>query len=123
MGITQTPWDLHKSGNKDAVRHREKLKKAFHDKMYELISQEDIITSDGQRRFKVPIKALDNYRFVFDPKKSKHVGQGDGESEVGDVIASERKKSGKGDKAGDQEGEEYYEAEIEIDELVEMMLE
>lgn len=123
MSISETPWDLHKAGSKDAYRHREKLQDAFKKKLHDIISQEDIITSDNGRTVKVPIKALDNYRFIFDPKNQKQVGQGDGDTKKGDVLQKEGDKQKGSDKAGDQEGEEYYEAEIELEELIEMMLE
>lgn len=125
MAITRGNWDLHQSGSKDAARHREKLKDAFKKKLHDIISEESIITpGENGKKVKVPIKALDNYRFVFDPKKQKNVGQGDGETEVGDVLEKEQQKGQKpGDKAGNDEGDEYYEAEIDLEDLVEMMLE
>jgi sporulation protein YhbH len=123
MPITEGNWDLHKGGSKDASRHREKLKDAFKKKLHDIISQEDIITSEKGKKVKVPIKALDSYRFIFDPKKRKHVGQGTGEEEEGDVLSQDGDQEAKGDKAGDGAGEEFYEAEIDIADLVDMMLE
>src|SRR6185312_12376971 len=57
-------------------------------------------------------------------------GQGDGSSAVGDVLGpgpgsqqGGRPGSGKGRGAGDQPGVDYYEAEITMDELAELLFE
>jgi uncharacterized protein len=57
----------------------------------------------------VPIRSLDEYRFRYNFNKSKHVGQGDGDSQVGDVLGVDpsSKDSGKGEgTAGDQPGDD-----------------
>lgn len=124
MSINQGTWDLHKAGSKDAYRHQQKLKDAFKKQLHEIISQEDIITADGSgRRVRVPVKALDSYRFIYDRHSEKQVGQGDGETEVGDVVGREGEQQSSGKQAGKDAGEEYYEAEIDLDDLIEMMLE
>jgi sporulation protein YhbH len=81
--------------------------------------------SDGKRTVKVPIRALDEYKFRFDYRKRKHVGQGDGKTRVGDVIAREGQPGqGQGSQqAGQTGGEEYYEAEINIDEIAALIFE
>lgn len=124
MSISQGTWDLHKAGSKDSFRHQQKLKDAFKRQLHDIISQEDIITSEGGKKVKVPIKALDSYRFIYDRKKNKQIGQGDGSTEKGDVIGKEKSSSAPGEqKAGDGDGDTYYDAEIDIDDLIEMMLE
>src|SRR4051812_873763 len=113
MSITESDWDLHKAGSRDSARHQEKLKDAFRKQLKDLISQEDIITSQKGKTVKVPIRSLDTWRFIFDQKKQKQVGQGDGDSKVGDILQSDDPKQAEGqDKAGDEAGVEYYEAEI-----------
>lgn len=127
MSIQQHPWDLHKAGGKDAYRHKEKLSDAFKKQLHDIISQEDIITQEGGKKVRVPIKALDSYRFIFDPKKQKQLGQGDGQTQKGDVLQKDPKKGDKGgegdSKPGNDAGEDIYEAEVDIDDLIEMMLE
>jgi hypothetical protein len=50
-----------------------------------------------------------------------HTGMGNGDSEIGDVVAREpgegKKGSGKGQGAGDKPGEDWYEAEFSVEEL------
>jgi sporulation protein YhbH len=126
MGVVRGTYDLHKEAHRDAQRHREKLKDAFKERLHDIISEESIISSDGNKKVKVPIRSLDNYRFVFDPKQGKGTGQGDGNTKEGDIVSREKKKgdgTGKGKKAGEEEGEDIYEAEVDLDDLVEMMME
>lgn len=56
-----------------------------------------------------------------------HGGQGKGNSKIGDVLGSAQKKAakgpGQGPGAGEEPGVDYYEAEITIDELAQMIFE
>jgi sporulation protein YhbH len=92
----------------------------------EIIAEESIITSDGKRLVKVPIRSLEEYRFRFDPHQGDKVGQGDGDSQVGDVIGQEPgsgQQAGQGKQAGDKPGVDYYEAEVTVDDLAELIFE
>lgn len=124
MGVFKGTYDLQKEGSRDAARHQEKLKEAFKKHLKDIISEENIITHNNGKKVKVPIKGLDQYRFIFDQKKTKHIGQGDGETQEGDIVHREpRPGDGQPSQPGDEEGDEIYEAEIELADLVEMMLE
>jgi len=91
----------------------------------EIIAEESIITSDGKRLVKVPIRSLEEYRFRFDPNQGDKVGQGDGDSQVGDVIGKGPggDKGGEGKQAGDQPGVDFFEAEVTVDDLAELIFE
>lgn len=100
------------------------MKDVIKQNLPDLITEENIIMSDGKQIIKVPIRSLDEYRFVYNYQKQKHVGQGDGDSQVGDVIGrdpSASQKPGKGEKAGDQPGHDIVEAEVSIEELEDML--
>lgn len=43
--------------------------------------------SNGKDVVKIPIRSLDEYKIRYNYDKNKHVGKGDGESQVGDVVA------------------------------------
>jgi len=116
--VSQENWSLHRKGYEDQLRHQEKVKEAIRKNLPDLISEESIIMSDGKQVVKIPIRAMEEYRFRYNFQKSKHVGQGDGKSKVGDILASESpKQAGKGKGAGDQAGVDYYEAEVSVEEL------
>src|SRR5215210_6645198 len=89
MSIQRNDWSLQRKGIIDQERHKERVKEAIKRNLGSIVSNEAIILSDGKRTVKVPIRALDEYKFRFDYRKKKHVGQGDGKTRVGDVIARE----------------------------------
>lgn len=127
MSIQRNDWSLQRKGIIDQERHKERVKEAIRKNLGSIVSNEAIILSDGKRTVKVPIRALDEYKFRFDYRKKKHVGQGDGKTRVGDVIGKESKQgqgtgSGAG-QAGQDGGAEYYEAEVNIDEVAALIFE
>jgi uncharacterized sporulation protein YeaH/YhbH (DUF444 family) len=126
MPVTRPDWSLHRKGSIDQERHKEKIKEAIKKNLPEIVSEENIILSDGKSIIKVPIRSLDEYRFRYDFGRQDQSGQGDGKSKVGDVIAQEpRQGQGKGKKgeAGKDPGQDYYEAEVSIDELAAIIFE
>ena len=124
MPVSRHDWSLHRKGSVDQERHKEKIREAIKKNLGEIVSEESIILSDGKKTIKVPIRSLDEYRFRYDPGRQSHSGQGDGDSHVGDVIATEpRPGQGRGDGAGDQPGSDYYEADVTIDELAGLIFE
>lgn len=121
--VSREDWSLHRKGYQDQQRHQQKVKDVIKQNLPDLITEENIIMSDGQQIIKVPIRSLDEYRFIYNYQKQKHVGQGDGDSQVGDVIGrdSASQKPGKGEKAGDQPGHDIMETEVSIEELEDML--
>ncbi|HKQ51004.1 MAG TPA: sporulation protein YhbH [Pyrinomonadaceae bacterium] len=126
MSIQRNDWSLQRKGIIDQDRHRERVKEAIKKNLGSIVSNEAIILSDGKRTVKVPIRALDEYKFRYDYRKRKHVGQGDGKTRVGDVVAREGQPGqgqGGGGQAGQDSGGEYYEAEVNIDEIAALIFE
>ena len=122
--VSREDWSLHRKGEIDRQRHREKVREAIKKNLADVVSEESIIMSDGNKVIKVPIRSLDEYHFRYDQGKRKHGGQGDGKSKVGDVLGSDPQPgSGKGKGAGEEPGVDYYEAEITIDELAALIFE
>lgn len=126
MSVQRNDWSLQRKGVIDQDRHKERVKEAIRKNLGSIVSNEGIIMSDGKRTVKVPIRELDEFKFRYDYKKRKHVGQGDGNTKVGDVIAREGQGQGQGSgagEAGNSGGGEYYEAEVNIDELAALIFE
>lgn len=124
--VSREDWSLHRKGYQDQTRHQEKVREAIKQNLPDLVTDESIILSDGRQIVRVPIKSIDEYRFRYNYNKQKHVGQGDGDSQVGDVIGVDPQASkgpGKGQGAGDQPGEDYYDAEVSMAELEEILFE
>lgn len=125
LAIRRDDWSLHRKGAIDQARHMEKVKEAIKRNLADIVSEQSIITSDGKRIVRVPIRVLEEYRFRFDPEAGRQVGQGSGGTKVGDVIGRAGGSSGPGagPQAGDEPGIDYYEAELTIDELAELIFE
>lgn len=127
--VSQQDWSLHRKGYEDVKRHNEKVKEAIQNKLPEIISEESIVTSDGEHTVKIPIRSLNEYKLRYNDEKKQHVGSGDGSSKVGDIVAQdgsgERGSDGTEDgaSAGDQPGVDYYEVDVEIDEIEKALFE
>ncbi|XEC96412.1 sporulation protein YhbH [Paenibacillus tarimensis] len=125
--VSREDWSLHRKGYEDQARHQEKVREAIRQNLPDIVTDESIVLSDGRQIVKVPIKSLDEFRFVYNHNKKQHVGQGKGDSKVGDVLGVDpqaaKKGAGKGQGAGDQPGEDYLETEVTMAELEDMLFE
>ena len=85
--ISKEDWSLHRKGFDDLQRHQEKVQEAINNNLPDLISEESIVMSNGTDVIKIPNRSLDEFKIRYNYEKNKHVGQGDGDSQVGDVVA------------------------------------
>ena len=106
----------------DRLRHKQKVREAIRDNIADIIAEESIIGKDKNRIIKVPIRGIKEYRFVYGDN-TPGVGQGgDGEPKPGDVIG--QGKDGQGSQqAGDKPGVDYYETDVSLDEIIDLMFE
>jgi hypothetical protein len=106
----------------DRLRHRQKIREAIRNNITDIIAEESIIGKDHSRIIKVPIRGVREYRFVYGDN-SPGVGQGgDGEPQPGQIVG--QGKDGKaGQQAGDRPGVDYYETDVSLDELIDLMFE
>lgn len=121
--LTRNDWSLHRKGPVDAARHAEKVKEAIRDNLPHIVSDESIITSDGQKIVKVPVRSLELPRFRYDFGRNRHIGQGDGDSQAGDTVDGQQQAPGKGKQAGDGPGVDYVEAFVTMDDLSAVLFE
>ncbi len=118
------PYDIIHRGSRDAARHNRRVKEAAKKQLKDIISQQDIITSEGNKKVKVRLKYLDQYRFVYNKDYHEVVGRDQfDELEVGEVLDKPSQGQGAGPKAGEEAGEELYETEFTVEELTDMMIE
>jgi sporulation protein YhbH len=107
----------------DRVRHRQKVRRAIRENIADVIAEESIIGKSRDRIIKVPIRGIREYRFVFGDN-SPGVGQGDGKVEPGQVLGRGKGNGAAGqDKAGSEAGVDYYETDITLEELIDIMFE
>lgn len=123
--ISQEDWSLHRKGHEDQMRHQEKVQEAIRNNLPDLITEESIIMSNGRKVVKIPIRSLEEYKIRYNYDKNKHVGQGNGDSKVGDIVArggaEGQKGAGKGQGAGDMPGEDYLEVEVSLMDIEEAL--
>ncbi len=106
--IIRRDWSFQRRGLQDQERHKKKVKEVIKESLPTVISDGSIITADpgSKRIIKVPLRSLEipHIRYKDD---GRGVGSG---------------QAGKGE-AGSQPGIEYYEAELTIGEIQEMVFE
>lgn len=107
----------------DRQRHRQKVRESIRENISDLVAEESIIGKNKDKIIKVPIRGVKEYRFIYGDN-TPGVGQGDGNSEPGQVLGRQQGEQGQGqDKAGDQPGVDYYETDVTLEELIEIMFE
>ncbi len=114
----------HDRSIEDRRRHRQLVEKSIKDNLGDILSEESIIGEGKNKKYKIPIRGIKEYQFVYG-KNSKGVATGVGEEKRGDRIG-EDKASGQGDGnngAGNNEGQDVYETEITLEELLDYIIE
>ena len=107
----------------DRLRHRQKVRESIRENIADIIAEESIIGKDRDRVIKVPLRGIKEYRFVFGDNEPG-VGQGNGSSQPGQVVGRARADGQKPDeRAGDRPGQDYYETDVTLEELIEIMFE
>jgi len=107
----------------DRARHRKKIERAIKDGIYNIVAEESIIGKEGKKKFRIPVRGIKEYRFVYGDNGSRRVGSAQGKDvKRGQVIGKkEEKGQGQGNQAGQEKGEEYYEVELTLDQLAEYL--
>ena len=113
----------HDRSIEDRRRHRQLVEKSIKENLGDILSEESIIGEGKNKKFKIPIRGIKEYQFVYG-KNSKGVASGTGEEKRGDKIGSGKPQgaNGKGG-AGNREGEDIYETEITLEELLDYITE
>jgi len=106
----------------DRARHRKKIEKAIKDGIHNIVAEESIIGKNGKKKFRIPVRGIKEYRFVYGENKNEQVGSAQGKDiQRGQVIGKKEQVPSPGDKAGNEEGQEFYEVELTLDQLAEYL--
>jgi len=107
----------------DRSRHRKKIERAIKEGIYNIVAEESIIGKEGKKKFRIPVRGIKEYRFVYGDNGSKRVGSAQGKDvKRGQVIGKKEQAEAPGEgEAGNQKGEEYYEVELTLDQLSEYL--
>ncbi|MDF2520245.1 MAG: putative sporulation protein YhbH-like protein [Clostridia bacterium] len=111
-----TPAD-HDRSAEDRRRHRQLVEKSIKENMADILSEESIIGEAKNKKIKIPIKGIKEYQFIYGSNTPGAVS-GSGKEKRGDKIGSEGDGSKGAGGAGNEEGDEIYETEITIDDLM-----
>ena len=107
----------------DRKRHRKKIEDAIKDGIHNIVAEESIIGKDGKKKFRIPVRGIKEFRFVYGENNNQQVGSAQGKDvRKGQVIGKKQAGQQKaGDKAGNKPGEEYYEVELTLDQMAEYL--
>ncbi|GAA0722016.1 sporulation protein YhbH [Clostridium malenominatum] len=102
----------------DIKRHQKLVKESIKKNLVHILSEESLIgESSNNKKIKVPIKGIKEYRFIFKDNQSM-VSSGSGEESKGDKIPIEKNEGNSGGKgAGNKEGEDIFETEITLEDV------
>ncbi|HEY8462468.1 MAG TPA: YeaH/YhbH family protein [Bacillota bacterium] len=101
----------------DRRRHRQLVEDSIKKNIGKIIAEESIIGQSGNKKIKIPIRGLREYQFSYG-KNSPGVGTGSGVEKRGDVIQPGIPPGGGFQGAGNEAGEDIYETEITLEELI-----
>lgn len=108
----------------DRRRHKQKIEKAIREGIHHIVADESIIGQDGKKKFRIPVRGIKEYKFVYGTNNgNKQVGSAPGKDVTRGQKIGEGQQQGQGkpDKASDQKGEEFYDVEITLEELAEYL--
>lgn len=106
----------------DRLRHREKIRQSIRENIADIVAEESIIGKSGEKIIKVPIRGIKEYRFIYGDN-TPGVGQGDGREQPGQVVQQGDAQGEGQDRAGNRPGVDFYETDVTLDELIEIMFE
>lgn len=119
---TSNPVD-HDRSIEDRRRHRQLVEKSIKENLGDILSEESIVGGNRNKKFKIPIKGIKEYQFIYG-KNSKGVATGVGDEQRGDKIGNGKKQLFQGNKRiGNDEGDDVYETEITLEELMDYISE
>jgi len=111
----------HDAGRRDALHHRERLRKKITEQLKERIGEEDIVAAGPEKKIRVPVKGTKRWQFIHDRGQGEGVGQGDGKP--GDVLGPGGPNPGDGPgDAGTEPGEELYEVWLDMADVEELLI-
>ena len=114
----------HDRAIEDIRRHRQLVEKSIKENIGDILSEESIIGESKNKKFKIPIRGIKEYQFIYG-KSGSGVTTGTGDEKKGDKIgtAKEQQKANGAGGAGNEEGQDVYETEITLDDLLDYIVE
>lgn len=112
----------HDRAVEDRRRHRQLVEKSIKENLGDILSEESIIGQGKNKKIKIPIRGIKEYQFIYG-KNVPGIGSGDGDEKRGQVIGQDKSGSEQGSKgAGNDEGEDIYETEITLEDVLNYLM-
>jgi uncharacterized protein len=106
----------------DRLRHRQKVRQAIRENITDIVAEESIIGQSRDKIIKIPIRGIREYRFIFGPD-NPGVATGDKDLQPGQVVQDLDQGEDQPGGGGDQPGMDYYETEITLEDIIDIMFE
>jgi uncharacterized protein len=107
---------------RDRSRHRQKVRESIRENIADIISEESIIGQSRDKIVKIPIRGVREYRFIYGDN-SPAVGTANDDVQPGQVIGTAEQEGQQSGAPGEKPGVDYYETDITLEELVDIMFE
>ncbi len=107
---------------RDRSRHRQKVRESIRENIADIIAEESIIGQSRDKIVKIPIRGLREYRFIYGDD-APGVGTGTGDTKPGQVIGESEQEGQAQGGPGQKPGVDYYETDITLEELIDIMFE
>lgn len=107
---------------RDRSRHRQKVRESIRNNIADIIAEESIIGQSRDKLVKIPIRGVREYRFVFGDN-APGVGSANGNVQPGQVIGESEQDGQESGMPGHQPGVDYYETDVSLEELIDIMFE
>ncbi|CUH97599.1 UPF0229 protein [Propionispora sp. 2/2-37] len=124
MAIFKDSGDNHSDRSLwDRKRHRKLMEDAIKRNLGDIIAEESIIGQSKNKKIKIPVKSIKEYQFIYG-KGNDGSASGTGQEKKGQVIGKvvgQGPPGNGGGPAGNEPGEEIYETEITMDEIISYM--
>lgn len=102
--VSNDDWTLDRRGKIAQDRHQKKVKDAIKHNLMDIVTQRDLIMSNGKDTIRIPIRSLDEPRIVYGSNKKQDQGGSQGNSA--------------GNGPGNQDGEHVYEVDVQFEAVV-----
>lgn len=107
----------------DRTRHHDKVEKAIRGGIADAIAEESIIGQDGNRKVKIPIRGIKEFQFIYGDNNRKVASAPGQDVKRGQKLGESQPVKQPGGKAGSDPGEESYEIEVTLAELIQYLFE
>ena len=107
---------------RDRSRHRQKVRESIRNNIADIIAEESIIGQSRDKIVKIPIRGVREYRFVYGDN-APGAGSASGDVRPGQVIGETEQDGHDHGMPGHQPGTDYYETDVALEELIDIMFE